>query len=153
MEYTIGIGDYAIAKDQGDVIKTYSLSSCIGIVFYDPVLKLMAMAHIALPDSGLDPQEAKRMPGRYADTAIATIYHGLKRHGCRISNIRVSVHGGGISVQNDHFKVGEKNLAAVRMHLASYGFSVGHEEVGGRFSRTLIATVSTGMVDVIRSNL
>lgn len=35
MEYVVGIGEYIISANQEDVVKTFALSTCVGIVIYD----------------------------------------------------------------------------------------------------------------------
>ena len=46
---TVGIGDMKFTRENGQII-TYALGSCIGISFYDPVLRLGALLHIMLPE-------------------------------------------------------------------------------------------------------
>ena len=43
MEYVIGIGEYIISANQEDVVKTFALSTCVGIVIYDVNKKILAM--------------------------------------------------------------------------------------------------------------
>ena len=48
----VGIADMKMAQGSGMLV-TYALGSCIGICFYDPMLKLAALLHIMLiPASG-----------------------------------------------------------------------------------------------------
>ena len=63
---TVGIGDMKFTRENGQII-TYALGSCIGISFYDPVLRLGALLHIMLPErnSQGDPKIYK-----YADSGI-----------------------------------------------------------------------------------
>ena len=46
---SVGIADMKIARQEGELI-TYALGSCIGISFYDPMIKLGALLHIMLPE-------------------------------------------------------------------------------------------------------
>ena len=48
-EIKVGIGDMKFARGDSRVI-TYALGSCIGITFYDPLIKLGALLHIMLPE-------------------------------------------------------------------------------------------------------
>jgi len=50
----IGIGEYAISSSEDDIIKTYALASCVGLVVYNPIAKIVGMVHIALPDSNIN---------------------------------------------------------------------------------------------------
>ena len=49
------------------MLVTYALGSCIGICFYDPMLKLAALLHIMLP---LNLETGRKSPLKYADTGI-----------------------------------------------------------------------------------
>lgn len=46
---SVGIADMKIARQEGELI-TYALGSCIGVAFYDPMIKLGALLHIMLPE-------------------------------------------------------------------------------------------------------
>ena len=45
---SVGIADMKITRQEGILI-TYALGSCIGISFYDPMIKLGGLLHIMLP--------------------------------------------------------------------------------------------------------
>ena len=61
----VGIADMKMAQGSGMLV-TYALGSCIGICFYDPMLKLAALLHIMLP---LNLETGRKSPLKYADTA------------------------------------------------------------------------------------
>ena len=48
-ELKVGIGDMKFARGDSRII-TYALGSCIGITFYDPLIKLGGLLHIMLPN-------------------------------------------------------------------------------------------------------
>ena len=48
---SVGIADMKITRQEGILI-TYALGSCIGVSFYDPMIKLGALLHIMLPEKG-----------------------------------------------------------------------------------------------------
>ena len=62
----VGIADMKMAQGSGMLV-TYALGSCIGICFYDPMLKLAALLHIMLP---LNLETGRKSPLKYADTGI-----------------------------------------------------------------------------------
>ena len=64
MDYNVGIGEFAVTDDPQRIIKTYSLSTCVAIVAYCPLKKVMGLLHLQLPDSGIDQSGAGRLPGR-----------------------------------------------------------------------------------------
>lgn len=55
-----------IARREGTLI-TYALGSCVGVTFYDPMIKLGALVHVLLPDSG---GNAAGNIFKFADTGI-----------------------------------------------------------------------------------
>ena len=59
----VGIADMKMAQGSGMLV-TYALGSCIGICFYDPMLKLAALLHIMLP---LNLETGRKSPLKYAD--------------------------------------------------------------------------------------
>ncbi|MCI9423179.1 MAG: chemotaxis protein CheD, partial [Dorea sp.] len=46
---SVGIADMKMTRQEGILI-TYALGSCIGVSFYDPMIKLGALLHIMLPE-------------------------------------------------------------------------------------------------------
>jgi chemotaxis protein CheD len=61
-ELIVGISDLKVSKNQGDVLITYALGSCIGVTVYDPKARVGGLLHFMLPDSSLDANKAKTMP-------------------------------------------------------------------------------------------
>ena len=51
-QISVGIADMKLTRREG-VLITYALGSCVGISFYDPMIKLGALLHIMLPDNFL----------------------------------------------------------------------------------------------------
>lgn len=49
----VGVGDMIVSNDPEDIIVTYALGSCLGVVIYDPVANVGGMLHAMLPDSTL----------------------------------------------------------------------------------------------------
>ena len=46
----VGMSEIAVSRSP-DVLVAIGLGSCVGVCFYDPVLKYGGMAHVMLPDS------------------------------------------------------------------------------------------------------
>ena len=61
---SVGIADMKLTRQEG-VLITYALGSCIGITFYDPMIKLGALLHIMLPEK-TNSQDSNIL--KYADT-------------------------------------------------------------------------------------
>ena len=48
-QVSVGIADMKLTRQEG-VLITYALGSCVGISFYDPMIRLGALLHIMLPE-------------------------------------------------------------------------------------------------------
>ena len=70
MKIVVGISDMKVSNKPGDVLVTYSLGSCIGVVLWDPVAKVGGLLHYMLPDSSLDKDKAQDKPFMFADSGI-----------------------------------------------------------------------------------
>jgi chemotaxis protein CheD len=155
MENVVGLGGCIISNNQDDVIKTFALSTCVGITVYCPVKKILAMAHIVLPDSTNFKLDADFNRMKFADTAINDIFQRLGyKYGCTDKEkVRVKIFGGISFGEKDSFHIGERNLFVVRNELNNLNICFDDSETGGNVCRTLIAKVSNGNVDVIKNKM
>ncbi len=150
MEHIVGIGGSAISNSSEDVIKTFALSTCVGLVFYSARHRCMGMAHIQLPNSRA--MRADDIPSRFADSAPGYLFQQMQqKYGVTKGSLLISLYGGiDPRSEADCFRIGEKNLKSVREALSQLGLMYSDVDTGGLNSRTLIAYVSTGIVEVIR---
>ena len=113
------------------------------------------MVHIALPHSkiGKGGKTATHTPGYYADTGIPALIQRMRALGCptpdRSGGFTVKL-AGGANVLNtrDTFKIGRRNVMAVREILGSYGLTPAAEDVGGTISRTVTVDVNSGQITI-----
>ncbi len=148
MERILGLGDIEVSSDVEDVLITYALASCIGLVLYCAKKKVLGMAHIVMPDSNNSTYEFKK--GYYADTAIEELMCIMQmKYGIYPKELQAKIYGGAQSKVQDHFQVGNKNIAAVIEALNDYNLCPIINETRGFESRTIEAKVSTGDVNVI----
>lgn len=150
MEHIVGIGGYAVAGGPDDVIKTFALSTCVGLIFYSMRKRVMGLAHIQLPNSRS--MGAEDTPGRFADTAPGLLAHEMaQKFGVTPRELLISLYGG-VDAKNDSdcFRIGEKNLATVKSVLRAMGLVYSDVDTGGQDSRTLVGYVSSGIVEVIK---
>ncbi|GHV07872.1 hypothetical protein FACS1894217_09420 [Clostridia bacterium] len=132
-----------------DIIKTFALSTCVGMVFYSPRKRAMGMAHIQLPNSRAAHNGDK--PSRFADVAPAFLLGNMAKMGVTKGELQCLLYGGiDGRGEKDCFRVGEKNRAIVKQALKMMGISFTEVDVGGCDSRTLVAYVESGKVDVIK---
>jgi chemotaxis protein CheD len=144
----IGIGDVAISDRKDDIIKTMALGSCVGVVLYDPKLKIAAMGHIALPDSKVRSGGAVDKAGRYADTGIPLLVKAVQRKGSKGGRSLVVKIAGGAQINdpNDTFNIGKRNVLAVKKILWKCSLFLNAEDTGGTIGRTMEGGVDTGEI-------
>ena len=114
------------------------LGSCIGVVLYDPEIRLTGMAHVLLPDSAGKPRGA--LPGKYADHAVDCLLEGLLAHGAGRSRLRAKMAGGARMFDHslDHRRdIGAGNIAAVTSALQRIGVPLIASHVGGNLGRRI----------------
>ena len=146
----VGIADMKMRQYEGELI-TYALGSCIGLCFYDPMIKLAALLHVMLP---LNMETGRKNPLKYADTGIRETLRQMEGKGARRSRIVVKIAGGakmfdvpgGGSLGN----IGQRNIESVHLNLKKEGIRLLKEDVGGTAARTLWFDAATG-VGYIRS--
>jgi chemotaxis protein CheD len=143
----VGVAEFAVANQGQTTLSTYALGSCIGVVAYDSSVQAGGLLHFMLPDSTLSPDKARAQPAMFADTGIPVLFNALA--GVRAQRSRTQIFlAGGASVLSgpDSFKIGERNIVAVKKMLSVYGCRVVGTEVGGFQNRTLHLDVATGQL-------
>ncbi len=146
MDRIIGIGEYDVSNNVNDVLKTYALSSCVALTIYDPVKRVLGMAHIALPSLQSTPAFN---PAYYADIGIPVLIRKFcMGYGCNKENFLIKLFGGAESVKKDVFNIGMKNIAMVETVLKKYNLKINHYDTRGNKTRSIAADVATGTVKV-----
>ncbi len=145
----VGISDIKVSNNLNDVIITYALGSCIGIVIYDPVVKVGGMLHYMLPESSLDQNKAKENPEMFADTGIPLLFKSCYNLGADKKRMIVKA-AGGASILDDtnFFRIGQKNIMAMRKIFWKNNVMIDKEDTGLNYNRTVRLDVSTGKVFV-----
>lgn len=146
----VGIGEFAVSKDQTQVIKTMGLGSCVSILLYDPKEKLSGLIHIALPDSSINPKRAENKPGSFADTGVPAFLREMKRNGWDGKSRLIVKLAGGASIMdpNNTFNIGKRNILAIKKILWGYRLGAIAEDIGGNISRTVSMNVADGTVTI-----
>lgn len=141
----IGIGEWAVSDAGSDILKTYALGSCVAVIIYDTRLMIAGMIHIALPDSKVDAERAKLLPGYFADTGLPVMIEDMKRRGAARGHVWVKLAGGAsVMDPGGFFDIGKRNILAAKRIL--WGSSLGPvaEDTGGSTSRTVSIAVADG---------
>lgn len=145
----VGISDIKVSNNAQDILITYALGSCIGIVVFDPIAKVGGMLHYMLPDSNLDQNKAKENPAMFADTGIPLLFKTCYKLGAEKKRMLVKV-AGGASILDDtnYFRIGQKNIMAMRKIFWKNNVMIEKEDTGANYNRTLRLEMSTGKVFV-----
>lgn len=143
----VGIGELSTSNSPDQLVKTFALGSCIGVVALAPKQGAVGLLHLALPDSQINPELAKAQPGRFADTGIPELLKEMVKYGCRRNDLVIKLAGGAnIMDLGNRFEIGKRNLIAVKKILWKYKLWAIAEDVGENFSRTVTVEVKTGKV-------
>ena len=145
----VGISDIKISNNLNDVIVTYALGSCIGIAVYDPIAKVGGLLHYMLPDSALDERKAKDNPAMFADTGIPSLFKACYSLGAEKKRMIVKV-AGGASILDDtnFFRIGQKNIMAMRKIFWKNNVMIAAEDTGANHNRTVRLEMTKGKVFV-----
>ncbi|MDY0186896.1 MAG: chemotaxis protein CheD [Syntrophus sp. (in: bacteria)] len=151
-DVVIGISDLKVSNKADDVLVTYALGSCIAVAIYDPRAKVGGLLHYMLPDSTLDLNKAKATPGMFADTGIPLLFKACYNLGAQKKSMIVKVVGGAsILDDTNYFRIGQKNIMAVRKMFWKNNVMINGEDTGSNYNRTVRLEISTGKVFVKRS--
>ncbi len=151
MKRIVGIAEFKVTHDQEDVLVTYALGSCIAVIVYEPKVKVGGMLHFMLPDSSIDSEKAAAKPAMFADTGIPLLFKSCYGLGAEKKRMVVKIVGGGNILDNNFFKIGERNITAARKLFWKNKVLIENEEVGENYNRTVELHMSTGKVIVKNS--
>lgn len=141
----VDIADARVSKREDDVLVTYSLGSCVGVMVYDPEIRLGGMIHCMLPLSSVDPRKAEEKPFMFVDTGMMKFLKKLFDMGLSRSRAVVKVAGCSKILDNSNlFRIGERNYTVLRKLLWKNGLMIKAENVGGSVSRTVRLEIATG---------
>lgn len=146
-QVSVGIADMKISRQSGTLI-TYALGSCIGITFYDPMIKLGALLHIMLPEAA----GANANPLKFADTGIQETLRKFYVFGGRKERIICKIAGGAkmfeMKGQGGFGNIGERNIQSVKRILRQEGIHIRGEDTGANYARTMIMDLANGEVRI-----
>ena len=135
----------AVSNNAQVILSTYALGSCIGVVAYDPVVKVGGILHLMLPDSSISPDKAQLQPAMFADTGLPLFFRSLAGLKAERGRLRLFVTGGAcVLSSHDAFKIGERNTKATLNYLAGNGFLVRQTVTGGTTNRTIHLQINDG---------
>jgi len=151
-ELVVGISDLKVSNNPADSMVTYALGSCIAVAVYDPAAKVGGLLHYMLPDSTLDAEKARETPGMFADTCIPLLFKSCYGIGADKRRMVVKVAGGAsILDESNFFRIGQKNIMAMRKLFWRNNILIDAEDTGKNFNRTVRLDVGTGRVFIKRA--
>lgn len=155
MKHIIGIADMKISASADDLLITYALGSCLGVVVYDPVARVGGMLHAMLPVSTVNPEKAQKNPFVFVDTGVPQLFKAAYAAGARKERIILKV-AGGAAMKNeaeDQFQIGKRNFTMLRKLLWKNNVLIQSYDVGENHSRTMSLDIATGEVILKINNL
>jgi len=146
----VGIGEMAVSRSPGDILKTFALGSCVAVILLAPQKKSVGLVHVALPDSNLNKVLAADKPGQFADTGIPNLLNKMVYHGCQNVDMVAKI-AGGANFLNDGgvFRIGERNVLAIKQILSKLNLKLISEDVGRNIGRTVYVSVKTGRILIL----
>lgn len=142
-----------VSGDVKDMLITHALGSCIGVTVYDPMVKVGGLLHFMLPDSSLDLNKAEKTPAMFADTGIPLLFKSCYRLGAEKRRMIVKIAGGSNILDNsNYFRIGQKNITALRKIFWKNNVLIDGEDTGEHHNRTVHLNISTGKVVVKNSS-
>jgi chemotaxis protein CheD len=153
VDIVVGISDMKCSGKKEDVLVTYALGSCIAVAVHDPAAGVAGLLHFMLPDSTLDQGKAASVPAMFADTGIPMLFRACYQLGADKQRMTVKVAGGAsILSDTDYFRIGQKNITAMRKIFWRNNVLIQAEDTGLNFNRTVRLNVADGRCLVKVSN-
>ena len=145
MEIKVGMADLNVCKSPDSII-TMGLGSCIGVVLYDPVIKVCGMVHVMLPDSTQISRNSNL--AKFADTGIEECLKKVLELGAKKERLVAKIAGGAqmftVNVKSPTLNVGERNAVACKEKLKNLNIRLIAEDTGENYGRTVIFYPETG---------
>jgi chemotaxis protein CheD len=147
----VGISDMKTSNNQNEVLITYSLGSCLGVILYDPVVHVAGILHTMLPLSKIDPLKAKAQPYMFVDTGVPMLFKEVYRLGAVKKRLVITAVGCSSPLdEKGYFKIGERNFTVLRKLLWKNNALIDKQDIGGSKSRTVSISLDTGKI-IIKS--
>ena len=134
----VGMADLQTSSHPG-ILTTLGLGSCVGVSLYDPISKIIGMAHVMLPLSTQARNNSNE--AKFADTAIVKLVGDMIKLGARKEKIVAKLAGGAqmfsFNQSSDIMRIGSRNVAASKDKLEELKIPIISEDTGGTHGRTI----------------
>lgn len=145
MEIKVGMADLNVCASP-DSITTLGLGSCVGVVLWDPVVKVCGMVHVMLPDSSAITNNSNL--AKFADTGIDECLRQVLLKGAKKERLVSKIAGGAqmfsLNTSNTMLRIGDRNVEAVMDKLRQLSIPLTARDTGDSYGRTVIFYPETG---------
>ena len=136
----VGVAEHFVGRAPMRIM-TMALGSCLGIVLFDPISCVGALAHAMHPRRELVRNRANS--SKFVDTVVELMISRMVRMGADKENIVAKIFGGArmfdsISGAKGVLQIGSENVKSAREALASYSIPIVAEDVGGTRGRKVL---------------
>jgi chemotaxis protein CheD len=140
----VGVADMKVSNQPDDVIVTYALGSCLGVVIHDAEARVGGLLHAMLPLAEINPEKARSNPAMFIDTGVPLLFKEVFAAGATKRHLKIYIAGG--AGNDNFFAIGERNVIAIRKILWRSGYAISGQEVGGTIARTMHLEINTGKI-------
>lgn len=145
----VGISEFRVARAP-EILISYGLGSCLGIVLYDARLQLGGLAHSLLPGARAGGRESR--PAKHVAGAIRLLIDELLAAGSELQYLTAKLAGGANMFESMNpgaeEGIGARNVSMGRQVLTQIGIPLLAEDVGGHHGRTIELDLATGLLRV-----
>jgi chemotaxis protein CheD len=148
MKYIITVADMKCGGED-DVLVTYALGSCLGLMIYDPVVQVGGLLHAMLPLSKINPEKAQENPFMFVDTGVPELFKAVYNKGGEKNRLIVKAAGCGNPIGNSEmFKIGDRNFTVLKKLLWKNSVLLTSEDTGGTDARTINFDLASGQTNI-----
>ncbi len=148
MKHIVTTAGMKIGK-KGDVLMTYALGSCLGLMLYDPEVCIGGMLHAMLPSSKINLEKAKENPFMFVDTGVPEMLSQLTDAGVKKTRLVIKVAGCASPLGGSKsFDVAKRNYAVLEQVFFKNNIQVDARAIGGTDNLTVLFNVSTGSISI-----
>lgn len=145
MKTVVGIADMKVSNKAEEVLITYSLGSCIGLVLWDPQVKVAGILHYMLPDPGPDKNRGQEKPYMFASSGVPALFKAIYSLGGDKNRLIVTAVGGAQVMDSAGvFNIGKRNYEILIRMFAKNNIRIAKQDVGGNVNRTVSIEVGSG---------
>jgi len=145
--HMVRMAEQVVSANQGDVLVSLGLGSCIGLALVDQRAGVAGLVHIVLPEAPADGRAAA--PAKFADTAVPALVEAVTRAGAR--RLQAVLCGGAHMFGNTMgaspvMQIGARNAVATMEALQLARIPVRGKDTGGSSGRSIEVHVANGDV-------